>query len=107
MRFWGQLVPMGNPNGLILKGDLMVRLTQSQINELEINMMRKRNQPIPNSDFLYGEDVIWVPDGYLDHDLAQLYDIQKTKALIFNSNNGPNKYRWVPLKHLYKKVKSE
>lgn len=78
-----------------------MRLTQNQIRQLEVDLMRKRNQPIPNSKFLYGEDVIWIAGGWADQDIAEICDIRANKALI-NTNNGSNPYLWVSLKHIYK-----
>jgi hypothetical protein len=84
-----------------------MKLSKQQIENTERIMMRHRNQPIPHTQYLYGEEVIWVAGGWADVDSAQLYDIVNNKALIYNTNCGPIKYRWVPLKHIYKKKVEE
>jgi hypothetical protein len=89
-------------NGLTLNGDVMAQFTQQQECNLEREMMTHRGQPIPDSRFLYGEDVGYSQGGWADITDAQIYKIQKTKALV-RLYGEKQKYYWVPIKHLYKK----
>ena len=80
----------------------MAQFTVEQEHQLERDMMSHRNQPIPNTNYIYGEDVGYIAGGWADIVDVQIYKIRATKALV-RMYGEKQKFYWVPLKHLYKK----